>query len=175
MPYRPDGTVWYGSKWTFCISAAEKSDTCGVYSWLAFQLEIWRMEILRYKCEHEDAVISAITGDPDWDMFTNKKDVANYRKRLLESITYVCLDNGAFCGYVRALLDDYFAVYISELFVVPEKRNRTIGRTLIAKVKMDFGHLTVYALSDEDAYYEKLGHRNAGSVYEICGQAGKSV
>ena len=32
---------------------------------------------------------------------------------------------------------------------------------------MDYSHLTVYALSDEDAYYEKLGYRKVGSVFEI--------
>jgi GNAT superfamily N-acetyltransferase len=68
---------------------------------------------------------------------------------------------------LRALLDDGFALYVSELFVVPEMRNRKIGRTLISKVKSDFMNLTVYALSDEDAYYEKLGYRKVGSVFEI--------
>ena len=125
------------------------------------------MEISRYKREHEDAVIAALKEDPNWDMFTEEQAVNSYKKRLIKSITYVCLENGVFCGYVRALLDDCFAVYISELFVVPEWRNRTIGRALIAKVKKDFGNLTVYALSDEDAYYEKLGHKNVGSVFEI--------
>lgn len=125
------------------------------------------MEILRYKSEHEDAVISAIVKDPDWDMFTKESSVASYKERLLECVTYVCLENGVFCGYVRALLDDGFAVYISELFVVPEWRNRKIGRALVAKVKKDFEQLTVYALSDEDAYYEKLGYRNVGSVFDI--------
>lgn len=75
--------------------------------------------------------------------------------------------DGAFGGYLRAVLDEGFAIYISELFVVPEQRNRDIGRSLIARVKTDFRHLTVYALSDEDAYYEKLGHKKVGSVYEI--------
>ena len=123
------------------------------------------MEIFRYKREHEDAVISAIKEEPSWDIFTNEKAIDNYKKSLCTSITYVCYENGVFRGYLRALLDDGFAIYISELFVVPEWRNRTIGRTLIAKVKMDFRHLTVYALSDEDAYYEKLGYRRVGSVY----------
>lgn len=125
------------------------------------------MDILRYKREHEDAVISAIMKDPDWDMFTKDSSLAGYKKRLLQSVTYVYLENGEFCGYVRALLDDGFAVYISELFVVPECRNRKIGRALVGKVKMDFEQLTVYALSDEDAYYEKLGYRNVGSVFEV--------
>jgi len=125
------------------------------------------MEIFRYKPEHEDAVISALKKDPSWDTFTNEKAIDNYKKSLGESITYVCYQNGELGGYLRALLDDGFAIYISELFVVPEWRNRTIGRTLIAKVKADFRHLAVYALSDEDAYYDKLGYRSVGSVYEI--------
>ena len=125
------------------------------------------MEIFRYKPEHEDAVISAIKEDPSWDIFTNEKAIDSYKKSLGESITYVCYENGELGGYLRALLDDGFAIYISELFVVPKWRNRTIGRTLIAKVKTDFRYFTVYALSDEDAYYEKLGYRRVGSVYEI--------
>ena len=127
------------------------------------------MEIFRYKREHEDVVLSAIKEEPSWDIFTNEKAIDNYKKSLCASITYVCYENGELGGYLRALLDDGFGIYISELFVVPEWRNRTIGRMLIAKVKMDFEHLTVYALSDEDAYYEKLGYRNAGSVFEIRG------
>ena len=125
------------------------------------------MEILRYTLEHENAVISALQEDPNWNTFTNERAVGNYKKRLCESITYVCYDNGNFGGYLRALLDDGFAIYISELFVVPEFRNRTIGGTLIAKVKMDFSDLVVYALSDEDAYYEKLAYRKSGSVFEV--------
>ena len=125
------------------------------------------MEILQYKREHEDAVISAIKEDPDWDMFTEEQFISSYKKRLFESITYVCFENDVFCGYVRAFLDDYFAVYISELFVVPEWRNRTIGRSLMTRIKMDYRHLAVYVLSDEDAYYEKLEYRNIGSVFEI--------
>jgi len=101
-------------------------------------------------------------------MFTKDSLIASYKKRLLESVTYVCLEKGIFCGYLRALLDDRFAVYITELFVSPEWRNRKIGRKLVRKVKMDFGHLTVYVLSDEDAYYEKLGFRNVGSVFEVA-------
>lgn len=127
------------------------------------------MEILRYKPEHQDAVIAAIKEDPNWDMFTNEGSIDKYRQRLGESITYVSYEGEKFSGYLRALLDDGFALYISELFVVPEMRGRKIGRTLITKVKRDFMNLTVYALSDEDTYYEKLGYRKVGSVFEIHG------
>ena len=125
------------------------------------------MNILRYNREHENDLLSAIREDPNWDMFTNDAAAEKYRNRLLESITYVSYEGKIFSGYLRALLDDGFAIYISELFVVPEMRNRKIGRTLISRLKSDFSNLSVYALSDEDIYYEKLGYKKAGSVYEI--------
>jgi len=125
------------------------------------------MDIFKYSHEHEDDVLSAISADPDWDMFTNGDAADKYRKRLQDSITYVCYEGKAFSGYLRALLDDDFAIYISELFVVPEMRNRRIGRTLISRLKSDYWNLSVYALSDEDVYYEKLGYNKIGSVFQI--------
>ena len=125
------------------------------------------MDIIRYKREHENDVLSAIKQDPHWDMFTNEAAADNYRQRLSESITYVCYEKKTFSGYLRAILDDGISVYISELFVVPEMRNRKIGRALITKLKFDYSNFSVYALSDEDLYYEKLGYKKAGSVYEI--------
>jgi hypothetical protein len=48
-------------------------------------------------------------------------------------------------------------------------RGRRVGRTLLATLKRDFAGLPVYALSDEDAYYELLGCRRIGSVFEVHG------
>lgn len=125
------------------------------------------MKIIKYKHEHESAVFSAIKQDPNWDLFTNTETIDKYRQSLLDSITYVCFDGDTFFGYLRALLDDCFALYISELFVIPEMRNKKIGRSLISRLRSDYDNLTVYALSDEDAYYEKLGYRKVGSVFEV--------
>lgn len=51
--------------------------------------------------------------------------------------------------------------------VLPKHRNQSIGRTLLAQVKTDFSNLAVYTLSDEDAYYEKIGYKKIGSVFEL--------
>lgn len=125
------------------------------------------MRITKYKPEHEEAVLSAIRNDPNWEMFTNDDAIESYKNSLEKSVTYVCHDNSEFCGYVRALLDEGFAIYVSELYVIPRCRNRKIGRLLLERVKVDFPNLTVYALSDEDAYYEKMGHEKIGSVFEL--------
>ena len=124
------------------------------------------MEISKYKLKHEDAILAAIKKDPNWDMFTNDNAISNY-KSLNDSVTYVCYNGSEFCGYIRALIDDGFAIYISELYVLLKWRNKKVGRSLLERVKLDFSDLTVYALSDEDAYYEEIGYKKVGSVFEL--------
>lgn len=125
------------------------------------------MVISRYTPDDEKAVMSAIGKDPEWEIFTGRDVIDNYRKSLEASVTYVCYEQEEFCGYLRAIQDDAFALYISELYVVPEKRNRGIGRALLAQAGRDYHGLRVYVLSDEDAFYEKAGYKRVGSVFQI--------
>ena len=125
------------------------------------------MKISTYKPEYEQKILAAISQDPDWDIFTNENTINSYKAALKNSVTYICHQDDELLGYARAILDEDTAVYISELFVVPEWRNQTIGRSLIERIKVDFTELTVYALSDEDAYYEKIGYEKIGSVFLI--------
>ena len=125
------------------------------------------MEISKYKPEYEDEILTAIKKDPAWDLFTNDDTIDIYKDSLKDSVTYVCHEKNEFCGYIRALLDDGLAIYISELYVLPKWRNRKVGRSLLEKIKTDFSNITVYALSDEDAYYEKIGYKKIGSVFEL--------
>ena len=125
------------------------------------------MKISKYNSMHENDVLSAISEDPDWSIFSNDAAMDLYRNSLQNGVTYVCYENNEFCGFVRAMLDDGFAVYISELYVIPTWRNHKIGQSLLERVKSDFSSLTVYALSDEDAYYVKKGYTKIGSVFEL--------
>jgi ribosomal protein S18 acetylase RimI-like enzyme len=123
--------------------------------------------ISKYTSEHENDVIEAISKEPDWNMFTHEEALDNYKKSLKNSITYICYKNNKFCGYLRALLDDGFAIYISELYVIPKCRNQKVGQSLLERVKNDFSNLDIYTLSDEDAYYQKKGYKRIGSVFEL--------
>ena len=125
------------------------------------------MKISKYNPEHADDIFAAIREDTDWDMFSNDAAIDSYRKSLKNSVTYVCYNGNEFCGYLRAIPDDGFAVYVSELFVIPEWRNHKIGQSLLERIKSDSSGLTVYALSDEDAFYVKTGYTKIGSVFEI--------
>lgn len=125
------------------------------------------MIITPYHEEHAEDIISAIGQDPQWQMFTTEEMVETYRAALQRSITYVCYKDASFCGFIRAIHDEGLGVYISELFVIPSRRNHGIGHSLLEQVKSEYAMLTVYALSDEDAYYEKKGYKKIGSVFEL--------
>ncbi len=125
------------------------------------------MKISEYKPENEDDLLSAISKEPDWSEFTNENAFDTYKESLKNSITFVCYNDSVFTGYVRAILDKGLSVYISELYVVPEWRNQKIGQSLLERVRNDFYSLAIYALSDEDAYYQKKGYKLIGSVFKI--------
>ncbi len=125
-------------------------------------------ELKQYSQDNFSDVIAAIGEDPNWEfIISSESKRENYYERLQNSATYVCYSHGKFCGYIRAIVDKGMALYISELFVKPEFRNQEIGYQLIKKVKESNTSLTVYALSDEDRYYEKKDYKKIGSVFEI--------
>jgi len=127
-----------------------------------------QFELKLYTQENLSDVFSAIGEDPDWEFIISSEcKRINYAERLKNSVTYVCYSQKKFCGYIRAIVDHGMALYISELFVKPEYRNCKIGQQLIEQVKIKNPSITVYALSDEDLYYEKKEYKKIGSVFEI--------
>lgn len=125
-------------------------------------------EISHFRTHQSVDILDAIGKDPDWKIFTETEERRNnYIKQLEQSVTFVCYAKNSFCGYVRALLDEGFAIYISELYVKPDYRNNNIGQQLIEMVKEKYDTLSVYALSDEDLYYQKKGYKKIGSIFEI--------
>lgn len=127
-----------------------------------------QFKLSQYKAKHKKDIFSVIEEDPEWCILTKDELQKNTYARLLEkSVTFVAYSGEYFCGYIRAILDDGFAIYISELFVKPKYRNNKLGEQLILKVKENYDPITVYALSDEDQFYEKKGFKKIGSVFEI--------
>jgi len=127
-----------------------------------------RYLISEFQSQNVNDILNAIGVDPDWDIFTKSHiEREKYKSLLNNSPAFVCYHGNEFCGYIRAILDQNFAVYISELFVTPDHRNHKVAEQLINKVKEAFSELTVYALSDEDAFYKKKGYKKIGSVFEI--------
>lgn len=122
--------------------------------------------ILKYEKEHEAELLALLTAEPDWKSFTSDGAVDIFRKSLLDSETYVCQSQDKICGYLRALVDG-FGVYVSELYVEPRYRNSGYGRRLLGKIKDAHPYQDVFVFSDEDLYYEKLGCKRIGSIFQL--------
>jgi len=101
------------------------------------------------------------------DDYGRTENIDAYKESLLNTVTYVCYSSNEFCGFVRAVYDKGQAVYVSELYVVKKWRNENIGQVLLEQVRTDYSNLKMYALSDEDSYYQKKGYKRIGSVFEI--------
>ncbi|HOW23194.1 MAG TPA: GNAT family N-acetyltransferase [Sedimentibacter sp.] len=103
----------------------------------------------------------------DWKDYHGEKGRSMYIKALKSSITYVVYDDAVLCGYVRCREDDGFGVYIYDLLVRKSYRGRQLGKMLMDQVCRDFADQTVYVMSDEDPYYEKLGYIREGSIFIV--------
>jgi ribosomal protein S18 acetylase RimI-like enzyme len=124
------------------------------------------INILKYQSEHEDELLALIRNEPDWSSFVSEGAIDTFKDALLEGETYLCESQGNICGYIRALVDG-FGIYVSELYVAPGCRGNGYGEELLSKVKQEHPNQDVYVFSDEDLYYEKLGYKRVGSVFQL--------
>lgn len=124
------------------------------------------INILKYQREHEDELLALIRNEPDWSSFVSEGAIDTFKSALLEGETYLCESQGNICGYIRALVDG-FGIYVSELYVAPRCRGNGYGEELLSKVKQAHPNQDVYVFSDEDHYYEKLGYKRVGSVFQL--------
>ncbi|HSW56808.1 MAG TPA: GNAT family N-acetyltransferase [Dehalococcoidales bacterium] len=126
------------------------------------------MEIRQYSKADETLLFDLLIeeGD-DWIDYYGPVGRSKYIKALESSITYIVFDENLVCGYARCREDDGFGVYIYDLLVRKTHRGKRIGKTLMERVLQDFPNQPIYVMSDVDPYYEKLGYRREGSIFEV--------
>ena len=122
--------------------------------------------IFRYDKRYESELITLLQKEADWSDFTCEGAIDRFKNALLSSETFVCVSHNEVCGYLRALVDG-FGLYVSELYVAPLHRNQGYGKELLGKIKQEHPDDAVYVFSDEDRYYEKLGYKRVGSVFQL--------
>ena len=127
------------------------------------------MDIRKYdKKLDEDKLMSLIEGQgEEWDCYSSEEKSGKYMAALEKSITYVAYEGDVLCGYSRSIDDCGFYVYVCDLLVMKEYRGRSTGRKLMECICFDYPDLIAYVMSDVDGYYEKLGYRKEGSVFEV--------
>ncbi|MBV5261991.1 GNAT family N-acetyltransferase [Synechococcus moorigangaii CMS01] len=128
--------------------------------------KIFMGNILRYDKQHESALLFLLINESDWQTFTNEQNLKIFKEALLTSETFICEHNHEICGYLRALVDA-FGLYVSELYVAPSYRNQGHGKKLLQRLKKEHPQKNLYVLSDEDLYYQKLGLKQVGSVFQL--------
>jgi ribosomal protein S18 acetylase RimI-like enzyme len=122
--------------------------------------------LLKYHKKHELGLLALLRNEPDWSSFLSEDAIGTFKNALLEGETYLYQSDGNICGYIRALVDG-FGIYISELYIAPRYRGNGYGAALLGQVKQAHPNQDVYVFSDEDLYYEKLGYKRVGSVYQL--------
>ena len=107
-----------------------------------------------------------ILEEEGWD-YADAGLADKYKVALERSITYVAYKDGALCGYSRSLEDFGTYIYICDLLVKPDYRGEETGSKLMECIHQDFPKHTVYVMSGVDGYYEKLGYKRVGSIFEL--------
>lgn len=127
-----------------------------------------KMEISSYTKLYEVELFSMIKSEGvEWNCYTADDVAESYKLALQSSITYVAFEDGILCGYIRAIDDNGFYIYICDLLVKKEFRGNQIGRKLMERVCIDYPMQTVYVMSDVDEYYRKQDYRREGSIFEV--------
>lgn len=127
------------------------------------------MNVRRYdENRDEDAIMKIIEDEgEEWICYSSAESSPKYREALEKSITYVAYEGEDICGYSRSIDDNSFYIFVCDLLVSPDYRGRNIGRALMECIYDDYPDKTVYVMSDVDLYYEKLGYKREGSVFEV--------
>ncbi|PKM57527.1 MAG: GNAT family N-acetyltransferase [Firmicutes bacterium HGW-Firmicutes-3] len=126
------------------------------------------MDIKRYCKEDEQQLFDMIKEEgEEWIDYYSDEGFKKYIIALASSITYVAYVKDVLCGYARCRDDDGFGIYVYDLLVKKKYRGKSIGKFLIEQACIDFSNQPVYVMSDVDPYYEKLGYKREGSIFEV--------
>lgn len=130
---------------------------------------VLEMEIRKYnKGIDETRLMDLIRNEgEEWSCYWNDEASQQYRDALFHSITYVAIEGENLLGYSRSLDDNGFYIYVCDLLVGEKHRGQGMGRKLMEVLCEDYPDRTVYVMSDEDGYYEKLGYDREGSVFVV--------
>lgn len=104
---------------------------------------------------------------PDWEVYYNQEGRQNYTLALKSNHTYLAYENSVLCAYIRCREDNGFGAYIYDLLVKKTYRGNRIGHKLMNYLCSIYPDQTVYVMSDEDSYYEKMGCKRIGFIFEV--------
>jgi predicted GNAT family N-acyltransferase len=124
--------------------------------------------IRRYQNSDDLMIMQLIESEGiEWSSYYQGDGKDKYLKSLSDSITYVMIIDREMIGYIRAIDDHEFDIYICDLLVRRDKRGNHYGLKLIEEIKSHYPNQDIYVMSDVDDYYIKEGFQKIGSIFKI--------
>ena len=112
----------------------------------------------------QQAIMALIESEGDeWRDYLNP----GYQEALKTSVTYVAYANDTLCGYSRSITDHGLYIWVIDLLVHRSFRGHAMGKALLTCLLDNYPGQRVFVLSDVDAYYEKIGYKKEGSIFEV--------
>lgn len=126
------------------------------------------MTIREYTQIDADSLFALIQREgEEWEAYWKGDGRKKYENALSNCLTYLILEDDELCGYVRVRDDDGFGTYVMDLLVDKKHRGKEYGRLLMERVCHEYPDNEVYVLGDVYPYYEKLGYKEEGKVYNV--------
>jgi GNAT superfamily N-acetyltransferase len=125
------------------------------------------MEIRKYGKADEALLFDLLVDEGDeWSVYQGPAGRDKYGK--VHERAYLFSREGTLvCGSPAAGVRQRLRVYIYDLLVRKSYRGRRIGKRIMERVCRDFPDQPVYVMSDADPYYEQLGYRKEGSIFQV--------
>lgn len=126
------------------------------------------IKIRPYRKKQDTKLLELLLSEGEtWAVYSalDKRDL--YLLNCEKSLTYLLYEEDEVIGYIRALEDYSYYIYVCDLLVRKDKRGHGYGKLLMDHIKHEYPHLTVYVMSDEDDYYIKQGYDKVGSIFEV--------
>lgn len=111
--------------------------------------------------EHYPLILSSVTRER-WQSFYEERKSA-YREALQSSCTLVAYDGDRYAGFLRAITDGVFTIFVAEIVVEPEVRRKGVGTALLGAASEQYPSARIDLISDEDGFYAKNGFHRVGN------------
>ena len=125
------------------------------------------IKIKKYTKRKEALCFQFLEKEADFSCYHDPKYRDAYALNLEKSITYLLYENENIIGYVRAIEDYGFYIYICDLLVDASKRGLGYGKLLMEHIRSLYPKLDVFVMSDIDPYYIKQGYIKEGSIFRL--------
>lgn len=125
------------------------------------EAEDYTMTIRSYdEAAHYNHILNSVKNE-NWQSFYEERK-AEYKQALKVSCTLVVCEDEQYAGFLRAVTDGVFTLFVAEIVVDEAYRRKGFGRALIREASARYPSARIDLISDNDAFYLELGFHPVG-------------